>query len=343
MRYNFLFMTDTHNRSERDQPKGRTDNYYKSILAKQEEIGQLLIDENIDYLLFGGDLFHRFDAPISLINDVATIWKSYKVKRKLGVLGSHDYNGFQMKTLRRTGLGNFVVNGNMELVSNGQDVFPSIISLVDGAVIVTGTPHSVHLSAAPENFATPFPPTTTKQFVIQIVHGDLFPSYVPWQHQLIDSIHPFIHADIVLSGHIHSGWDAPIVIANDKTVSGRTMYVNPGSIGRTENGSIRPIRVFKFAVEVEDKGIATQLLGYEYIHLKNVTEHPFAERIEKIEGSPVTDFTGLMEKLSALKLEKQDFKQHIPPIIEELYVSETERDKYRISERVVETLEAAKI
>jgi len=339
MKYNFLYVTDIHNRSEKDLPEGRTDNYYKAVIAKQEEIGQILIDENIDYLLFGGDLFHHFDAPMGLVNDVAAIWKSYKVKRKIGVIGSHDYSGFQMKTLRRTGLGNFVVNGNMELVSNGQDSFPVGIDLIEASVIVTATPHTVHLATTPENFATA-DVQIPRNLVIQMVHGDLFPTYVPWQHQLIDSVHPFITADLVLCGHIHSGWLTPIGISNDRSGSGKTLYVNPGSIGRTTNSTPRPIRVFKFTIDVD---VTAKLVDYKYIHLKNVAEHPFAEKIEKIEGSPVTDFTGLMEKLSALKLEKQDFKQHILPIIEELYVEETSNCKHRISERVVEVLEDAKI
>jgi exonuclease SbcD len=329
---NFLFVTDIHNRSDRDQPQGRTDSYYLSILAKQEEIGQILIDENIDYLLFGGDLFHKFDAPMGLVNDVASIWKSYKVKRKIGVIGSHDYNGFQIKTLRRTGLGNFVVNGNMEIVSNGKDIFPDNISL-DG-VFVTGTPHTANLADSAANFFTAIQKSS---FIIQMIHGDLFPTPVQWQHQLIDSIHPFIKADLVLSGHIHSGWASPIIKDNANSFSGKTLYVNPGSIGRTENGSPRPIRVFKFTIDVD----TLQLVNYEYISLKNVIEHPFVEKIEKIEGSPVADFTGLMEKLSALKLERHDFKHHILHIIKELYGSETDYSKKQIAERVIENIENA--
>jgi DNA repair exonuclease SbcCD nuclease subunit len=342
MRY--FFVTDTHNRSERDNPKGRVDNFAKALLLKQEELGQIIIDNEIDVLLMGGDLFDRFDVPLGVVNDVSLIWKTYKA-RKIFVVGSHDYNGFQIKTLRRTGLGNLVVNGNIEIVSNGLDMFPSVIPIEymsgDGVyshTLITGTPHTSRLAERPQNFFTA--PPLENSVIVQMIHGDVFPTSVPWAHQTLDAIHPFITADVVLCGHIHCGWPTIIRKMNEKAVTGETLYVNPGSMGRTENGPIRQIRGFLFSVD----STQNEVLNCSYLPLKSAAYYPFAiEDRGKFEGSPSTDFTSLMQMISSLQLKKVDFRQHIPNIIREAFPDEEEREQLAISERVVESLDNATV
>lgn len=336
----FLFITDIHNKSERDNPKGRTDNFAKALLLKQEELGQLIITHGVDVLLMGGDLFDRFDVPTGVINDVSAIWKTYKC-RKIGVVGSHDYNGFQIKTLRRTGLGNLFVNDNIEIVSNGQDMFPSVLPVEymsgDGVlsrVLITGTPHTSRLVERLNNFYTA--PPLEQSIIVQMIHGDVFPTAVPWPHRTITEVHPFITADVVLCGHIHCGWSNPIQLQNDKSVTGRTLYVNPGSMGRTENGVPRPIRGFLF--EVDSRALSVR--HEQYVTFESAAAHPFltAEH-QKLEGAPTTDFTTLMRMISTLQLKHVDFRQHIPQVIREAFPDEDEASQLAISERVVESLD----
>ena len=311
MSIKFLFVTDIHSRSEKDLPKNRTDNYYKSVLAKQEEIGEIIKEKGVDCLLFGGDMFHHFDPPLGLVNDVVAIWRTYNVKSIIGVIGSHDYNGYQVATLRRTGIGNFRTHKMLDLVGNdAQDLFPQYMSF--GGVLITGTQHSAGLVDDPKNFATAVHEETSPHLVIQMVHGDLFNDYCPWPHQLITSIHPYVTADLVLSGHIHSGFPE-MHIENPNAMTGKTSYVNPGSIGRTSIGKIRPIKVVLITV---DDTLAS--FTFEYITLKNVVKDPFVEKSDVLEGSPVTDFTQLMKLISTLELRQSDYKTHIPRIVEEV-------------------------
>ena len=342
MKLKLLYVTDIHNRSERANNAGRTDNYHQSILNKQIEVGEIIAEYKPDVLLFGGDLFDSYDVPTSVINKVSAIWRSYNVPRIIGVIGSHDYSGYQVKTLIRTALGNLLAHNLMSIVSNGQDEYPSCLWLhgqEDGhRVYVTGTPHSYDLSDHPENYSTPVDkrnPEHKDSIFIQLVHGDLFPTVVPWKHQTINNIHPFVSADIVLSGHIHSGWPEPIVLDNSQSTTGYTMYVNPGSIARTTNGVSRPIRVFMLYIDTE-----TMEITYEYIALKNVIPNPFGEKSEKIEGSPITDFSHLMTMISTLDLKPDDYKGHIPTVVKELF-GETE-DNEEIMENVLMLLEKKK-
>jgi predicted phosphodiesterase len=340
---NFFFVTDLHNRSERDNPKGRTDNFAHALLAKQDEIIRIVEANNVHTVLMGGDLFDRFDVPTAVINDVSAVWRRIPCG-KIGVVGSHDYNGFQMKTLRRTGLGNLVVNDVMSIVGNGTDGFPDFIDVPytrgDGVycpVRVTGTSHSANLAHDPANFFTA--EHDKHNVVIQMIHGDLFNKKVPWPHQTIDDIHPYISADVVLSGHIHSGWPSPIVVANDKSFTGRTMYINPGSLARTENGPVRDIRGFFFSVDP-----FLGVLEYRYIKFEDAAVHPFASDADKdkIEGSPMTDFSGLMKMISGMQLKKMDFRQHIPEIVAKTFGGETPEERQEISERVVASIEGSK-
>jgi len=340
----FLFVTDLHNRSERDNPKGRTDNYAKALLSKQEELGQMIVDHSVDVLLMGGDLFDRFDVPTGVINDVGAIWKAYPC-RKIGVVGSHDYNGFQMKTLRRTALGNLFINGNIELVGNGSDTFPSVIPVEYMAgngrmfrTLITGTPHSVRLAERPQNFFTA--PPLENSIIIHMIHGDVFPTSVPWPHQTLVNIHPFITADVVLCGHIHCGWTRTIKEFNEKSTTQNTLYVNSGSLGRTENGKCRNIRGFLFSIDPVQRVIEST----KYVQFTSAAVHPFMEEeLGKYEGSPSTDFTALMQRIAMLQLKKVDFRQHIPNIIREAFPNEDESSWTAISERVVEVLDGSEV
>jgi len=221
----------------------------------------------------------------------------------------------------------------MQLVGNdAQDLFPKWLDY--HGVLITGTPHTAGLAEKPENFATALKPTEVfPHRVIQMIHGDLFNEYCVWPHQKITDIHPFITVDLVLSGHIHAGWKSPICIENPNANFGETVYINPGSIGRTSIGKIRPIRVV--LIEVDE-----QHIEWKYITLNNVIKDPFVEKSDVLEGSPVTDFTQLMKLISTLELRQTDFKTHIPHVVEELCGDSPYLKQ--VTDRVYEALEQQK-
>ena len=200
-------------------------------------------------------------------------------------------------------------------------------------MLITGTPHSSGLIDDPKNFSTgEFEDKTS--CVIQMVHGDLFNDHCVWPHQEISDVHPFITADLVLSGHIHSGWKTPDIRVNFNSATGKTHYINPGSIGRTSIGKIRPIQVV--LIEIDH----SLLLSYRFIRLSHVIEDPFVEKSEVPEGSPVTDFTQLMKLISTLELKQTDFKKHIPHVIEEICGDSPYLKQ--VTDRVFEALEQQK-
>ena len=52
-----LYFTDTHIRAT--NPKSRKDNFYETLITKFEEVSKIIHEENVDYVIHGGDLFDR--------------------------------------------------------------------------------------------------------------------------------------------------------------------------------------------------------------------------------------------------------------------------------------------
>jgi len=306
------FFTDTHGRG--DTPEGRTDDFRVSLCTKLEEIGSIWESEKVDYVLFGGDLFHTPDISNSVKYDIMHILKGWN-KDIIGVVGSHDYFGYQMKSLKRTALGIVAKAGIMTLV--GGEGLPQYIDLDD--VIVVGTPHTYWLADDPINF---FAKRVNKDysFQIQLVHGDLVHKPVPWPHVTIDQVKT--ESDLVLSGHVHPGWPDPITI-------GSTTFFNPGSIARLENTGVqRTPRVIVVDVSVNDDYIESPSFIIESIELKSGRNHPFREKTNTVsEGNTMQDVTKLLNLIQSTDIDVVDIKQRLPEAARELGFGEAVIEK----------------
>lgn len=288
------YFTDTHARA--DSPVGRTDDFRTSLYRKLEECGQIWSDERVEIVLFGGDLFHTPDPSNSVKYDIMHILKSWQ-KPIIGVVGSHDYYGRQMKSLKRTALGLVYKADIMQLV--GGEGLPASIELSPG-IGVSGTPHTYWLTDSSKNFSS----LVEYDFHIQLVHGDLLDKPVPWPHVLVSDVVTSAH--LVLSGHYHPGWEEPIL--------GKTVFVNPGSIARLENtGRQRIPRVY--IVEYDEKRNSWEGV---FRKLKSCEIHPFKERA--LEGSENTmqDITSLLQLIDRTNVEAVDIKKQLPLVASQM-------------------------
>lgn len=296
------FFTDTHART--DTPEGRTDDFRQSILQKLEEMGGIWKDHGVDVVLFGGDLFHTPDPAMSIQYDVMHILKSWG-KRIIGVVGSHDYFGYQMKSLKRTALGLFYKSDLIELVDG--EGLPDHIFLEEG-VVITATHHTHWLSEDAGNYSKER--VAGANYQIQLVHGDLVAKPVPWTHITIDQVNTA--SDLVLSGHVHSGWDEPITLKS-------TTFFNPGSIGRLENTGVeRTPRVVTISSEEQTMGC---------ILLSKLETHPFKGKKVNQEASSAYDITKLMQLIATTKVDSIDVKLQLPTLADRLDLGEEVLDK----------------
>lgn len=300
------FFTDLHFRGE--NPSGRSDDYRKSLLKKLEEMGQIWKDNNVECILFGGDLCHTPDPATSVKYDLMREFKNWNLPI-CAVIGSHDYYGYQIKSISRTTVGLFEKSGVLQIIgSDGFLPFFNIEEVFDGGIHhktrIIGTPHNWWLCDDPKNFFCN--KEDDIDFQIQLVHGDLLDVPVPWSHTLCkDAI---TQSDLVLSGHYHPGWEKPLQINN-------TVYINPGSIGRVENGKERLPRVC--IINTEDRNV-------NFCSLNSCEYHPFVVKSDNfVEDFNHQDINKLLSTLENTTIEIVDIKEKIPLVIKELQFDST--------------------
>ena len=294
------YFTDLHARY--DTPEGRTDDFRISMLAKLEEIGEIWKSHGVQLVLFGGDLFHTPDPARSMEHDVMHILKSWQLPI-VAVVGSHDYFGYQIKTLKRTSVGIFEKAGILQLVDSTHGYGLN-------NVWVCGTPHSYTLLDDLKNFYVPR--HSPVMFQIQLVHGDIVHAPVPWPHVTIAQVKT--ESDLVLCGHVHSGWSSP----HSSLVNGhRITFINPGSIGRLENTGVERIpRVCIF--EVADN----MTFKTEYVQLAKALKHPFRIHERQPEESTIPDISRLFHLIETTEVDVVDVKKQLPIVAREAGFSE---------------------
>ena len=296
----FGYFTDTHVRG--DNPDARTDDFRKSIFTKLEEIGEIWSTNGVDCVLFGGDLFHTPEPVNSLKYDLMSILKNWNI-RIIGVIGSHDYFGYQIKSLKRTAIGLFEKSGIIELVGNVGESTNPIINMSHDKITIVGTPHTYWLCDDVNNFYSK--KIFNDHFQIQLVHGDLLDKPVPWQHVSCKDVKT--ESDLILSGHYHPGWKNPLPI-------GGTTFINPGSIGRIENSS--RIRIPRVCI------INSMNKEIKFVGLNSCEQHPFKEKFDEEEHNIMQDVTKLLNMIEHTEIDFVNVKEQLPPIAKELGFSD---------------------
>jgi DNA repair exonuclease SbcCD nuclease subunit len=300
----FGIFTDVHARG--DTPEGRTDNFRVSLFKKLEEVGEIWKNHEIKDVLFVGDLFHTPDPANGVVNEMIRMLISWDVNI-YGVIGSHDYFGYQLATLESTALGILSNSGLIKLI--GGKGFPAFeqlpLNVQKGTnIIITGTPHTYKQADDPAYLHMP-KYGNPSDFQIQLVHCDLYHKHVPWPHVLIVDVHT--ESQLVLSGHIHTGWNAPIKIGN-------TTFVNPGAIARLENTGIQ--RVPRVCIlDVYDN----LTFKIEYIELESGKNHPFKEKLIVSDKNEIMqDVSKLLNLIDTKKVEMIDIKARLPEVAKQM-------------------------
>lgn len=297
----FLYITDTHIRG--DNPASRKDNFTESLLEKFKEIGNIIKEKNIDYLLHGGDIFERPDIALSVVNRFVNIIKTYNIPIFL-IGGNHDMFGFNPKTLDRTILRLLSTVDLLKLL--GEEI---IILKKDGITMqLTGQDYINDIDKGNAlEFYSPKIIEEGVDYSIHMVHGMLLdrPFIEGVNYTLIDDIKN-TKADIILSGHYHTGFKTQIIDGK--------YFINPGALSRISSAKAevnrRPKAVYiefnkEDGIIVEDIFLKSPKSGKEILD----TEKMERERRNKIKSS---------EFLRDLKTES-DFKlMNIRSVMEEI-------------------------
>jgi exonuclease SbcD len=217
---NFLFATDAHVRGS--SPEGRIDDFPEAVLDKLRQIGELARTEGSEAVVFGGDMFHEPDPATSVVTSVIRILKGYPCPIYT-VWGSHDVFGYSEQTLKRSALGVLIEAHVLRMLDARKATQVGPFDLV-------GLSHSYTLDrteGAYDLSRLELQGTRGKGILVEVVHGMLLakPFKVALDYTLIGNVHT--DAQVVLSGHYHPGFGTVRL--------GKTVFCNPGSLGRLEN------------------------------------------------------------------------------------------------------------
>lgn len=241
----FIFFTDSHIKGV--NPGRRKDIYYVAVLKKLMEIGYVVKQEDIDFVVHGGDLFDLPKVSNKLFGQVASIIKDWG-REMYVVPGNHDVYGQNIETLEHTSLGALAKAKVVNLMTRDNSPFYFQKKSEPNCPLIafTGQEYYSGIDKGINNDYEIEP--SQAKFNFLVAHGMLLdkPFHPDVPHTVMSNV--ITSADMVLSGHYHPG---PIEV-----VVNNTRFLNPGSMARVEISKRMPTYAI---VEVTDNGINYEL------------------------------------------------------------------------------------
>lgn len=287
-----LFFTDSHIRGT--TPKNRKDDFVETLEKKFLEIVEIIKENNVDYVLHGGDLFDRPDVSIAITSRFSRILKDIHVPFYI-VSGNHDIYGHNPLTINRTMLGLLSELDIFKIIAKDEIVF---LEKDDIKVQITAQPYIYDIDdPINRKYYILDEVDDTATYSIHMVHGMLldkpFVKGVPYT--LVDDIKD-TKADITIAGHYHSGFDKIFIDGK--------YFINPGSIVRISN-SLREMERkpkvliidLKDKIEITNIYLKTALSGEEVLNREEI-ENSIFKRERLFEFKQTVD--------SALNFERMD-------------------------------------
>ncbi len=271
-----LYFTDTHLRGT--APQNRTDDFVQTLLDKLDEIIGIAHDQQIDYIIHGGDLFDRPDVALSVVKQFLSVLLKWE-KPYYFVIGNHDIYGHNLETINRTALG-ILMEVGMFIPLTKQPIFWE----KDGIVVqVTGAPYSYDIDKDPERKSYVIDTKDLRaDYAIHVTHGFLtdlsLSELIP--HTKISQI-AHTKADLTLVGHYHQGFGlvedqgklflnpgAMVRISNHLTEMKRRPHVAVISLDDHINVNLIPLKTAKASEEV----LTREALEGKAIRMQNYTD-----------------------------------------------------------------------
>lgn len=223
----FMYGTDPH--AKGTNPGTRTDDFTDTVKRKLTEYLRIGRERDVDFYLFGGDLFDSPYATPQFVIDIGELLEEgLDGKPFFYVLGNHDMSGYNPATIRQTAYGvilRFLPNA-IELTKE-----PVRYEFRGEAVYLSGVHSYARLDRDIETEDGLLP--RARDYVrekqdapsIHVVHGYLSPTPVleDIPHTLIDEM-KHTGTTITLTGHEHTGFSV-------KQTDGGVVY-NPGAMSR---------------------------------------------------------------------------------------------------------------
>jgi DNA repair protein SbcC/Rad50 len=245
-----LYFTDSHDMGR--NPGARIDNYHQAILNKFNEVAEVAIANDVDYIVHGGDWFDAPRVAYSLYNQHQRILRRIRSKgiKVYLVPGNHDLYGYELKTLDQTAIGGLARSGLVTLLTRRKSH-----TLTDGKITVEihGREYDKDIDMDPDDYGINANLNADYNFLFS--HGMLLqkPFHPDVRYTLTKDV--FTDANLVANGHYHPGYE---VHEHNGTV-----FTNPGSTGRDEGSVDNEKRIPQYMmIEADDSGFDVEYIEF---------------------------------------------------------------------------------
>jgi len=281
----FAFYTDLHLSGQ--TPRHRIDDYPQTLIKKLEEVYIRAEEENCDFVIFGGDLFHTHRIySYKVISDAMDVICDSKLKT-YSIIGQHDLKGYNKNTFDTSALA-FLIRrcGNFNIVWEPTEVgdtwlVPSHVwDDLDKAGDEAARSDKFNILIAHHLI-------TNKKAMFDVVNTTDF----------VNGCHAGCPYQLVLSGDLHDGYE-PHKVED-------TWFCNPGSMARraTSDGHRMP----QFAIIDVDGPRDEPVIRLERLNCAKVAEEIFSEDIvELVRKRDDFDAEDLVEGMQAFEVDAED-------------------------------------
>ena len=276
-----LFFTDTHIKSR--NPRSRIDDYEDSIYKKIEEIREISIEENVDMILHGGDLFDKADVGIKTASKFGKLFQTFPKKIHI-ISGNHDIYGYNPNSIDRAMMGLYNSLDVLELIEEDK---PKIIEKDGLRVQISGQPYTHDIDSSDKFHYYPKRLDNIDYHILMIHSFLLYKKFIEQiEYTLIDQIMD-TDCDIVLSGHYHTGFKT--VKVNEK------FFANPGSIARMTNTESERKRIYLKSAKKSSEIFSDDKINPYSIKNKSLLD--IKERLSKLSSNPIIDINNNLKSI----------------------------------------------
>jgi hypothetical protein len=287
-----LFYTDLHAKDQ--NPRSRTGQYRDDILTKFNEIIDIALEREVDYLVNGADTFdHKspWRTSMRLLYDMSDILERFPAERHITTIGTHDVPTGQLHKIVQQPLGVLHKAGFITIYGGPYDDV-----LATEEVLFHFVPASYALDREPSNYAVFRNETRVEeamsrirpqmdQQIITVAHGMIVPPGGSFFGDFTPADKIETQAWAVLYGHPHT----PDGIFNGGGEKNAAWFVGPGSVARLGSYPYNRTRVPEIVLlNIDNEPVMAQasadpVFDFERIPLKTARppEQVFAEVIKE--------------------------------------------------------------
>ena len=213
-------------------PINRIDDYPQAILNKIDSIFELGAEHNIDFILFGGDMFESYNASTSVIRRTLEWFKGRDIPM-ISILGNHDLHGHTLNTFHRSAVSILDVADFVEIIDVSEKYG------VRGLHYYTGLEED--MTKGNKTPSEKMQEVLAGDETIWAAHAMISTEELKFisRNILVENIQVAPHTKLVLSGDYHAGF--PITKRDDGVI-----FANPGSLSRrnvAKENLIRDVQV----------------------------------------------------------------------------------------------------